>query len=101
MNNADYMTELRNFIDNDGRLKSYPSKFKLKIISLFYLASKFEYGRRYTEKEVNQILQEWHTFKDWALLRRDLYDMRFLNREQNCSFYWLEENQPTLESFGL
>jgi len=93
--------ELKNFLDSDGRLKSYPSKHRLKTISLFYLASKLEFGKRYTEKELNQILCDWHTFEDWAMLRRDLYDKRFLDREPNCSYYWLEENQPTLATFGL
>lgn len=95
------MNELKNFLDDDGRLKSYPSKFRLKIISLFYLASKLESGKRYAEKELNKVLRDWHTFEDWAMLRRDLYDRHFLNREQNCSFYWLEEKQPILASFGL
>ncbi|MDR0469425.1 MAG: DUF2087 domain-containing protein [Peptococcaceae bacterium] len=93
--------ELKNFLDADGRLKGYPAKNRLKILSLFYLASKLEQGKRYPEKELNQILRDWHTFEDWAMLRRDLYDKRFLDREQDCTFYWLEENQPTLEIFGL
>jgi len=93
--------ELRHFIDPDGRLKSYPSKNRPKTLSLFYLAAKLERGRRYTEKELNQVLRDWHTFEDWAMLRRDLYDKRFLDREPDCSFYWLEEPQPTLAGFGL
>lgn len=101
MNDLIFTTELKNFLDGEGRLKSYPSKFKPKIIALFYLASKFEQGKRYSEKEVNQILERWHTFEDWAMLRRDLYDRRFFSREPNCSVYWLEENQPSLESFQL
>ena len=99
---ATFLTnELKNFLDKDGRLKNYPTKHKPKILSLFYLASKVEAEKRYTEKELNQLLREWHTFEDWAMLRRDLYDRHFLNREGNGSFYWLEENQPSLASFGL
>lgn len=47
------------------------------------------------------VLKEWHSFDDWAMLRRDLYDRRFLGREQNCMLYWLEEKQPMLADFGL
>lgn len=101
MSDLHLTSELKNFLDNEGRLKSYPSKSKPKILSLFYLASKFEHKRRYSEKEVNQILKSWHTFDDWAMLRRDLYDRRFLGREQNGSGYWLEDSQPTLAAFGL
>ncbi|MCL2003793.1 MAG: DUF2087 domain-containing protein [Oscillospiraceae bacterium] len=96
-----YVDKIANFIDAEGRLKAYPSKRKRQIFSLYYLASKFEPGKRYTEKQINQILQDWHTFGDWAMLRRDLYEGRFLNREKDCSFYWLEDLQPTLASFGI
>ncbi|MDR1569562.1 MAG: DUF2087 domain-containing protein [Oscillospiraceae bacterium] len=101
MDNQLFEKELKNFLDNEGRLISYPSKLKLKIIALFYLASKFESGKKYSEKEINQILQNWHTFEDWAMLRRDMYDRGFLSREPNCSVYWLEDNQPTIAMFGL
>ena len=101
MENNNYMKEISSFIDEFGRLKQYPVKRKRQIFVLFYLASKFEANKRYTEKDVNQILLEWHTFNDWATLRRDLFDSRFLNRKADGSEYWLEECQPTLESFGI
>jgi hypothetical protein len=53
------------------------------------LARRFEPGRDYTETEVNLLLMGGHTFSDWALLRRMLYDWRFLDRESDCSRYWL------------
>lgn len=93
--------QLQNFIDDEGRLKRYPAKFKIQISALFYLASKFEHGKRYTEKEVNEILQKWHIFEDWCLLRRELCDRQFLGREKNCTFYWIEDKQPTLTDFKL
>jgi len=96
-----YLSESKNFLDGEGRLKSYPAKRKFKILSLFYLASKFEKGKIYSVKEVNQILNNWHTFEDWAMLRRDLYDKFFIGREADGSAYWLEDKQPTLVSFGL
>jgi hypothetical protein len=94
------LSELKNFLDESGRLKIYPAKRKQKILSLFYLASKFEKNKIYSQKEVNQILRDWHLFDDWAMLRRDLYDKYFLGREPNGSAYWLEYKQPTFESFG-
>ena len=95
------MDELKNFLDDKGRLKSFPAKRKRQLYALFYLASKFEVNKHYTEKEVNDILNKWHTFEDWALLRRDLYDAGFFNRKSDCSEYRLEENQPTLATLGL
>jgi len=92
--------ELKNFLDDSGKLKIYPAKRKQKILSLFYLASKFEKNKIYSQNEVNQILKNWHLFDDWAMLRRDLYDKFFFGRKPNGSAYWLEDNQPSLESFG-
>ena len=101
MDELDLSKELKNFLDQDGRLKSYPAKQRPKALALFYLASKFETGRRYSEKEVNQILKEWHTFEDWAMLRRDLFDKYFFGRDPKGVEYWLEDEQPSLASFGI
>ncbi len=92
------MTErLKNFLDVRGRLTAYPSKRKMKLYALFYLSEKFQQGVCYTEKEVNALLNEWHTFGDPATLRRELYNHRFLNRDSYGKEYRLEEVQPTLE----
>ncbi|MCL2030694.1 MAG: DUF2087 domain-containing protein [Oscillospiraceae bacterium] len=96
-----YADQLVNFLDAEGRLKQYPAKRKRQVFALYYLASKLEPGRRYSEKEINQALQCWHTFEDWATLRRDLCDGRFLARERDGSFYWLEDPQPAPASFGI
>ena len=93
MESNSYTKEIINFLDEKGRLKSYPAKRKRQIFALFYLATKFEADRQYTEKEVNDLLVEWHIFNDWATLRRDLYDLRILNRKPDGSVYWLE-NPP-------
>ena len=61
---------LRNFLDANGKLTAFPAKRKMKVYCLFYLAGKFEAGREYTEREVNELLLDWHTFADPATLRR-------------------------------
>ncbi len=90
---------LKNFLDDRKRLKAFPAKRKMKVYALFYLAGKFEQGIRYTEPEVNDLLDRWHIFHDPATLRRELYNGHFLNREPNGSLYWLEEKQPSMEEF--
>lgn len=101
MNTSQLESELKNFLDDSGRLIKYPAKRRAKMLALFYLAAKFEPDRRYAEKEVNELLKQWHCFEDWAMLRRDLFDRRFLGREQDCTFYWLEKEQPVLSDFGV
>lgn len=97
----DLTIELKNYLDNEQKLKVYPSKRKYKVLALFYLASKFEKDVDYTEKQINEILNKYHTFNDCCLLRRELFNKNFINRLNDCSKYWLEEKQPKLEDFNI
>jgi hypothetical protein len=53
-------------------------------VILRYLAEQFEWDRRYTEKEVNEILGRTH--EDYASLRRYLVDSLYLARDHEV--YW-------------
>lgn len=90
--------KLQNFITEDGKLKQYPSKKPLRMLALAYLASRFEHGKRYTEKEVNEIIKQWHTFSDHELLRREMYTWHFMDRERDGSAYWLEKDPLSIIS---
>lgn len=92
------LNELKRFQDNEGRITLFPSKTRNKILSLFYLSTKFEQGVIYTEKEINDILERNHTFQDKWLLRRELVDRGFIQRKKDGSAYWLSEPQPDIES---
>ena len=91
MDGGKVLAELKNFLDEDGRLIQFPAKRKMKRVALAYLAEKFEPEKRYTEKEVNELLLSWHTFGDPATLRRELYNARFLGRDAGGAIYWLEK----------
>lgn len=80
---------LKRFLDTQERVTVWPAKQQDKRLILEYLASKFEHKRNYSEKEVNALLNTWHTFEDYALLRRYLFDYAFLDRERDGSRYWL------------
>jgi len=84
---------IKNYLDSEGCLKVFPSKRYMKKLTLQYLATKFEEGVTYTEKEVNTIIAKWHTFDDICLLRRELYNNHLLDRELDSSKYWKEVNQ--------
>ena len=81
----DHLSILKNFLDGENRLKAFPSKRKLQLCAVRYLAEKFEPGRIYTEGEVNDILNRWHTFRDPETLRRELYQNHFLDRKRDGS----------------
>ena len=81
--------ELRPFLDDAGRLTQWPSRYRVQRMAVALLAQRFEPGREYSERDVNSLLLEGHTFGDWAILRRSLVDWRFMSREQDGSRYRL------------
>lgn len=82
------MLSIEVFLDEDGKIKQYPVKRQMKLDILCYLSGKFCLDRDYTEKEVNEIIDAWHTFGDYFLLRRELIDYHFLNRTIDGIRYW-------------
>ena len=65
-----------------------PANRAKRQVLLQRLALDFDIGRRYTEREVNEILFAFHP--DWSTLRRYLVDEGFLDREHvdDQSWYW-------------
>lgn len=94
----DYNILLKSFLDGDGKLKQFPAKRKMKIIALFYLAEKVEDGKDYTEQEINEILLRWHTFRDPATLRREMYDYHLLDRTRDGRTYQKSNPPPAIET---
>ena len=88
--------ELRPFVDDAGRLVSWPARFKVQRKAAALLALRFEAGREYGEKDVNALLMDGHTFGDWALLRRTLVDLGFMARESSGARYWVHADAARL-----
>jgi DNA-binding transcriptional ArsR family regulator len=93
-----YPRALRGFMDAQGRATAWPTKGRDQRLMIEYMASRFESGRDYTEKEVNAVLLErMHPiFKDYAIPRRELYDNGYLDREADGSRYWRTDRPTTL-----
>ncbi|AOY74639.1 DUF2087 domain-containing protein [Clostridium formicaceticum] len=70
------------------RLKTFPKKEKKKIVILTKISEQLEHGKRYTEKELNQILKE--IYDDYVVIRRYLVDYGFMERTNDCKEYWLK-----------
>lgn len=70
----------------DGPLTTLSMKAGNRQIVLEVVAQRFEPGRGYTEKEVNQILENVHP--DFSALRRYLVDSGLLRRLPDGSRYW-------------
>jgi hypothetical protein len=76
---------LRAFVAGDS-LRAIPSTRHKLLQVLDLLAQDFDLGRRYTERQVNDILRRWHP--DVATLRRHLVDFGFLDRQGGGGAYW-------------
>lgn len=85
------INKIKRYLDKDGKLREWPSKKETKRLVLAYIADKFECNVDYSEKEVNSIISGNHTFNDYFLIRRELIENNFLNRERDCSRYWKVE----------
>ena len=69
------------------RLRSFSPKEKKKIVILAQIAGAFVPGRRYSEREVSEVLAA--IYGDFATLRRYLIEYGFMERTKDGSAYWL------------
>lgn len=83
--------------DDAGRLVRLPNKLSVQRMTMWALWTQFAANRKYTEKEVNAIVNGFHTFGDQATLRRELVNMKLLGRKSDCSEYWKEPHRPSEE----
>lgn len=80
---------IKNYINEVGALKIFPSKEKKKIIVLEYIAKNFSKGKTYSEKEINRILER--IYEDYVTIRRALIEYGFIERTKDCTKYWIKE----------
>jgi hypothetical protein len=72
-----------------------PANRAKRQVLLQRLALEFDVGRRYSEREVNEILFAFHP--DWSTLRRYLVDEGFLDRDHidDQNLYWRSGGRVT------
>jgi predicted transcriptional regulator len=77
---------IKDYARRDGSLKTLPAQQKKLEAILRYVVRAFEVGKRYSEKQVNEILSRYH--EDTATLRRELVGLRLMQREGGGGEYW-------------
>ena len=77
-----------NLVNEYNKIIRWPKKPTDKSAIIKWLSQQFESNKKYSEKEVNKIIERHHCFDDIALLRRELISMKYLNREDDGSKYW-------------
>ena len=78
----------KTLINEFDKIIRWPKKQSDKTNIIEFLSSKFEFDKQYSEKDVNVIIQRYHSFNDVTLLRRELISRRYLARKDDGSKYW-------------
>jgi predicted transcriptional regulator len=77
---------IKDYARRDGSLKTVPSQRKKLEAILRYVVQAFDMEKRYSEKQVNEILARYHA--DTATLRRELVGFGLMQREGGGGEYW-------------
>lgn len=95
------LRRLVRLFDADGRLLRWPSRRGLESSCLWAVWSHVEPRRVYTERELNERLNQVHGFGDPALLRRGLCDCGLMTRTRDGRAYQRVEARPPDEALAL
>ncbi len=87
--------------DEQGRLIRWPAKRHEQVLALWCLWMPFDGKRRYTEREVNEVLNAHHAFGDHCLLRRELVVQELLARTPGGEQYRKLVARPDEETAAL
>lgn len=79
---------IKDYTLKDGSLKTIPAQQKKLEAILRYIVKAFKVDKRYSEKQVNEILFSYH--EDTASLRRELVGFKLMKREGGGGEYWRE-----------
>ena len=80
---------LKDYLLENGTIKQLPTNRRKLNVILRYLLEHFEFGKIYTEKQVNGIIGGFYA--DISGLRRDLISAGYMDRERDGSAYWRVE----------
>ena len=77
-----------NLINEHDHITSWPKQASDKELVVTFLGTKFENNHIYSEKEINIMIENHHSFEDTILLRRELISRKILSRHDDGTKYW-------------
>ena len=80
---------LQTFVGPNGEVTAFPTQQKKYLVILRYILEAFETGKRYSEREVNVVLERYN--EDTARMRRSFVDFGLMAREGGGGAYWRVE----------
>lgn len=97
----DRVEKVSRHFDADGLMQRWPSKANHAELCLWVMWSRLPAGATYSEREISDLLADWHSFGDHALLRRGLVDARLVSRTVDGREYRRIEQRPPPELAAL
>jgi len=95
MENVRFPFDIDEFFEKCVRNKNIPSNDFEKQAILLKLLDEFEDDVIYTEQEVNEKIRKY--FDDCALLRRELINFGYMQRDPHKGTYWVVKRMLTRE----
>lgn len=93
----DFKLDEESFFKKHQQNQNMPKNDALKQIMLKRIMRDFEPGRVYSELKVNEIINKY--FKDFALIRRELVNFRYMGRDSINDKYWVIKKELLKEDF--
>lgn len=93
----DKVEKVARYFDREGRMASWPSRQNHQELCYWVMWSRIPAGEVFTEREISELLNEWHLFGDHALLRRGMYEARLVSRTLDGREYRRIEQKPPAE----
>ena len=75
MDDSSLLRLIQPFLNGKMQLTAFPAKNRKKLAALWYLAGKLEPDRRYSEAELNDLLDAWSTFHDPMLISNQIKNL--------------------------
>lgn len=85
------------YFDADGVLTSWPARLNLQTLSQWVFWSRIPPEAVFTEREISDLIRDWHDFGDHALIRRAMVDAKMLERTVDGREYRRIERAPPPE----
>jgi hypothetical protein len=83
--------------DGDGRIIRWPTRRNQQLLCLWVLWSRIPAREVFAERQVNDLMNRWHHFGDYALLRRELIGLGLMRRTPDGREYVRIEQKPPPE----
>ncbi|MBD3259894.1 DUF2087 domain-containing protein [Candidatus Woesearchaeota archaeon] len=97
MTRIDFELDEKKFFEKCAKNKNFPRNDALKQVILKKITAEFEKNKKYGEQEVNNKIKKY--FDDYVLIRRELINFGYMQRDPAKAEYWVVKYELSKEDF--